>query len=240
MCTDHVAAYVMLIFAGISYTIGSWIFTRTFKEPIPPPLVQFWYFSNDELLATWMFVIGTLPSVPIMIIYCYYFPEEKEYQLALALCIFFSAAFLAYIVAVSPLTKEKYEEKKKLHHMGVHTSMNYISPILHTCCCSVSGCYCPKEWIRHVANDWLIVCWLSAIGCFLAVLLSIALLVSSIQAHDKRGIFDWATGLADMIMFLIGSMYLVAGSYPVSESLLTGSKNNPLREALDQSNATNA
>jgi len=34
--------------------------------------------------------------------------------------------------------------------------------------------------------------------------------------HFRRGIFDYSTGLADMILFLIGSMYIVAGSYPVA------------------------
>jgi len=235
---DHVAAYAMLVFAGVCYTLGSWVFARTFREPTPPPLVPFWYFANDELFATWCFVAGTIPSVPIMAIYCYYYQSNSLYRLALALCVLFSFAFLAYIVVMSPRTKAVYEQKKQQALEGSKENIRIVSPLLHHVFCTSFGCYCPKEWAVHVSNDWLILCWITLFGSVFAVFISIAMLVDSVKNYNQygaRGVFDWVTGLVDMILFTIGAAYFVAGSYPQGDGPESESKQ---ALALEDSNTS--
>lgn len=84
--------------------------------------------------------------------------------------------------------------------------------MLCTHCCEGS-CY-----HKHLVNDWLIVCWVVLICCILATICTVALLMFESSEHYRRGIFDYATGLFDMILFLIGSMYIVAGSYPIENA----------------------
>ena len=59
-----------MIFSGIFFTIGSLIFVRAFEEPpVRPLLYNLKHFQTDELLAAWMFLIGTIPAVPYTLVY---------------------------------------------------------------------------------------------------------------------------------------------------------------------------
>ena len=44
---------------------------------------------------------------------------------------------------------------------------------------------------------------------------TLALTLYAIYHKEPRGIYDYSTGLFDCILFLIGTMYIIAGSYPV-------------------------
>jgi len=83
--------------------------------------------------------------------------------------------------------------------------------ILHYMMCA---CLCSKSWYGyHFANDWLIACWMIVLGCVLSSFVTLALLLAEIAVGNGRGIFDYSTGLVDVVLFLIGSMYFTAGSY---------------------------
>jgi hypothetical protein len=199
---DHVAAYAMLAFAGVLYTIGSYIFIRVFKENPPPPIFNFKHrlFCNDELIASWLFLIGTLPFIPIMGLYVYYNPDNGGFMLAFLLCIFANLAFFIFIIVTAPASID--------HHEHVHI-ISFISPIIRKMMCLREN----SIWHKHLANDWLLTCWLMVWGCGMAVFASILLLIYEGSEHSKRGIFDWATGAFDCLLFMIGSMYWTAGSY---------------------------
>ena len=95
---EHVAAYGMLAFCGVFYTIGSWALVRAFDDPTPKPMFTWKHFASDELFAMWMFFIGTIPSVPIMAVYLAYNRDNGTFALALLICIVVS--FLTWIVVL--------------------------------------------------------------------------------------------------------------------------------------------
>jgi hypothetical protein len=67
---DFRLTWGLLIFSGTFFTIGSLIFVRAFEEPpLRPLLYQYKHFQTDELLAAWLFLIGTIPAVPYTLVY---------------------------------------------------------------------------------------------------------------------------------------------------------------------------
>eukprot|EP01038_Epipyxis_sp_PR26KG_P006436 gene6436-8856_t len=196
---ENTAAYALLVFMGVFYTIGSWAFLRAVEEPEREPLFTWYHFSNDELFAMWMFTIGTVPSIPCMGLYVYYNPENADFQLAFALCIIFSVACFILTLACYPSVGRKKEPTKILSYM-------------------MCACLCKKScYGRHFANDWLIAMWVVVVGCFMACIMSAGQLIYYCSLHERRGIFDYSTGLFNCFQYLVGSMYLLAGSYPVEE-----------------------
>ena len=206
---DHVAAYGMLAFAGVLYTIGSYIFVRVFRDNPPPPIFNFKHrlFCNDELIASWLFLIGTLPFIPIMGLYVHYNPDNGAFMLAFLLCILANLAFFIFIIVTAPASID--------HHEHVHI-ISFISPVIRKVMCLRET----SIWHKHLANDWLLTCWLMVWGCALAVFASILLLIYEGSEHSKRGIFDWSTGAFDCLLFMIGSMYWTAGSYAEKQQSL--------------------
>ena len=50
----------------------------------------------------WFFFIGTAPTVPIMLIYCYFHPNETQYYIALLVCFGITLATLLLVYANTP------------------------------------------------------------------------------------------------------------------------------------------
>ncbi len=74
-----------------------------------------------------------------------------------------------------------------------------------------------KHWLlRHVANDWLASCWVFLYGGLLSTLL--CYLALFFQTENDRQLYVWITSFVNSSMFLIGSAYFVAGSYPRDET----------------------
>lgn len=197
----HVAAYGMLIVSGIFFTIGSYGLLRAFKEPPLPPLFTWYHFSNDELFAFWMFFVGTVISVPIMIVYLAYNDHNGEFLLALIICIIVSILTLLFVIACYPSEGNK---KRK----------QYLSPYVPTIFGKDSNV------VKLLPNDWIIALWLFLIVCVFGSVMALGLLAYYIYWYDGLSVFSYSTGLADLIMFTIGSAYFLSGSYPLDESSL--------------------
>ena len=108
--SPHVAAYSLIVFAGIMYTIGSYIFIDCFREGYHEMKMKHInmfecknvFFRNDELIAIWFFILGTIPFIPCLILYVYYNPTNSEFKLALLCTILGVLAMFIYILAVAP------------------------------------------------------------------------------------------------------------------------------------------
>ena len=68
----------------------------------------------------------------------------------------------------------------------------------------------------HVQNDWLTGTWLFYYASLCAVIGSAVMFVVKLYARDMQEIYIWFFSLIDSTLFLIGSAYFVAGSYPVN------------------------
>lgn len=212
----HVAAYLLIAIAGIFYTVGSWIFINAFREPIPDPMINDQNcpcFATDELFAVWMFMIGTLPFIPLMAMYVYYDPIP-DFKLALFVVVLANVLFFIFSIAVSPLTKAQAAEtvqRSKEHDDGDGGLQDrvspYILPCLKFCCC------CSAKSLSHIKNDWLLAMWLTYYGCIFSTIFCFIMFVDHAFMHNRRGIYDYVTGTVDMIFFLVGTMYILAGSY---------------------------
>eukprot|EP01036_Dinobryon_divergens_P028224 gene28224-37136_t len=61
-----------------------------------------YHFQNDELLAMWFMTMGTLPSVPLMLLYVIYNPHNGGFAIALVVCIISTIACLLLTYACYP------------------------------------------------------------------------------------------------------------------------------------------
>jgi hypothetical protein len=173
---DHTAVYVLLIASGLLFTLGSLLLVRCFLEPEPEPLFSCYLFVNDEVLASWIFFVATVITVPICVVYYHYFPYSLYYYGAIIVCAAASLVMLLFTYAVYPLSDG-----------GKPKSL--VAPLLHRCCCGPTS-----KIYKHVENDWLLICWLFVYGSILGVVGCVGALIYFAYHHNRRGIFDYATG----------------------------------------------
>ena len=97
-----------------------------------------------------------------------------------------------------------------------------------------AGIFCFFSRKSFAVLDWLVGCWLLFIGTLLGCVCGAALLAYYSYHGMAREIFDWytdihacicyalsinfidqyrSTGLFDLVLFLIGTMYVLAGAY---------------------------
>lgn len=97
----EVLTWWLLLISGFFVTVGSWCFVRAFSEPAPPALGDHCSHSSlfgiclstDEVLASWLFLAGSLPSLPYAWIFYIKEPMRPAYILGLM------AAFASVICA---------------------------------------------------------------------------------------------------------------------------------------------
>jgi hypothetical protein len=63
-----------------------------------------------------------------------------------------------------------------------------VAPLLHRCIPPSSPIH------KHVANDWIIVCWLFLFVTMLALFGSVAVLIYYAAKHNRNGIYNYSTG----------------------------------------------
>jgi len=191
---EHTSAYGLLAFIGVLYTLGSFAYLRANVQPKMPPLFTWRHFATDELLAMWLFTLGTAPSIPVMALYVIYNPSVSSFQLALAVTVIVTIAMVI-------LTTYCYPRED-------HTPRAFFVNLLCVFCCKDSC------WGKHLANDWLLGCWLIYLGTLFGCVCAVGLLAYYIYHRFPREVYDWSTGLFDLVLYLLGSMYVLAGSYP--------------------------
>jgi len=236
--TEHVAVYVLLIVLGFFYTVGSYAFLRAVETPEVEPIFTCYHFGSDELFGMWMFTLGTMPAIPLLAMYAYYNNGTSigsQFKLALALTVFFEFLFFLATFACYPSyetpavadeeatgslntasvadTNESGGKKSKDEPVKLSAPKQYIAPYI---LCCLPDCCC--TWLKfHLSNDWLVVSWGCVVGCIFAIIMCIGMLIHAAHEKEARGIFDYATGLGNMLFFLIGSVYFAAGSHAMGD-----------------------
>lgn len=220
--TPHTTAYALMTYAGVWYVIGSYIFINIFRKNYEERnhlhvnilSCQHVLFHNDELIAIWCFIIGTVPYIPVLVLYVYY-NHSFEFKLALAAVIFAVFGMLIFVLVVAPeredtcivktlklfdpclrIIRGKYPSDPK------RVIVQIFVPCFEFCC------FCME---KEIATDVLIVCWVILVGCFFCMLAMFVLLIRSIYNNSSFGIYNYTICFVDMIFFFIGSLYFVAG-----------------------------
>jgi len=198
---EDAATFGLLIASGFFFTMGSLAFVRATEEPMLKPLFSHIsvHMATDELLAAWLFLFATIPFVPFMAVYVWYNNQVMLYWGCLIASIIFVIATYFFVLACYPSDREERRHQ--------------IVPM-------IVGCFCKRDtWgiNKHLSNDWLAGTWFFFWATLVMLGGSVFMLVYTL--NDKGGknhleIFDWATSTFDSVIFLIGSAYFCAGSYP--------------------------
>lgn len=193
------ATFGLLIASGFFFTIGSLAFVRATEEPPLPPLFAnvSVHLETDELLAAWLFLVATIPYPIFIAVYIHFNPHVLFYWGILFISLMFVVATYFFVLTCYPSSND-----------GVKNLQ--IAPQLAR---YLFGEHC---WInKHLSNDWLASTWLFFYGTLLMTLGSLWMLVEEVYyGGSELEIFDWAGSTIDAFIFLIGSVYFVAGSYP--------------------------
>lgn len=95
---DFEAAWYLLNFSSLFFTLGSMAFTRAVNDPPMKPLFKWYHFSTDELLGSWLFLLGVLPAVPYSIIFLQHDEENQAVYFGLLivsiLCVLATCLFV--------------------------------------------------------------------------------------------------------------------------------------------------
>jgi hypothetical protein len=105
-----IATWVLICMSGIFSTVGSLFFVRAFHEnpPMSPMFPNIYHLQCDELVASWLFFLATLPSIP----YCFIYLASAgfrnlSYLVALILSIIAVLGTLLFARACYPTDEEK-------------------------------------------------------------------------------------------------------------------------------------
>jgi hypothetical protein len=192
---DEAATWILLIISSLFFTIGSWVFIRAFEEPPPKPFFStFKHLSTDELLGAWLYLLAMVPSIPYSIVFLIYNYHRLTYW----------ACFFASILFVLGCAFFVYSCYPSNHHLLEHET-HIILP-------RVKMLVGERHWIlTHVQTDWLAACWffLFANAC-----LTLGSYLFIFSEQNDRQMYVWTATCLDSFLFLIGSIYFVAGSYP--------------------------
>ena len=134
--SDFDTQWALLIVSGVFFTYGSYAFVHAFEEPPKEPFFkQFKHFQTDELLGAWLFLFGTIPAVPYMLILFINAPSAFAFMGLLAAIVFVVGSIL--------FVKSCYPSDKVSHvaYLCMHTpcyvcvQLNALFFILHILLC---------------------------------------------------------------------------------------------------------
>ena len=203
------ATWFLILVSGVMFTLGSLAFVRAmYDPPIPPWFPEWYHLQNDELVASWLFLLGVVPLLP----YCFIFLVEANTnatRLLYLVGVFFSALLLigAYLFVRSCYPTLPGQRPRCSLPAGLWVT---------TAKCCLAPCLCIREKNAefHLANDWLAGCWLLL---WITVALTMAcggLTIDAASRHDSLLLFIYITSFFENIMFVLGCAYFVSGSYP--------------------------
>lgn len=99
---DQDITWALLIICGFFYTVGSYAFVRAFEEP--PKLALFHYYKHvqsDELLGAWLFLFGTIPSIPYSLVY-FSIQPGLTYMILICMAVAGTMACVLFVLACYP------------------------------------------------------------------------------------------------------------------------------------------
>lgn len=175
--------------------MGSYAFVRAFEEPpVTPYFAGTKHFGSDELLGAWLFLLGTVPFVPYALLYWSLDPGNVIYLGMVFISIVMVAACYLFVLGCYP-TNKRYK--------------NALKPVLRIL-------FGRSHWVlKHLQNDWLAGTWFFYYATLVALVGSFGIFWESLASNNALEQFIYALGFADCLMFLIGCMYFVSGSYPL-------------------------
>ena len=136
-----------------------------------------------------------------------------KYITALVVCLIATLGGVYFCYGCTPST-QKFNRMKEVGPHFPHPTIYIVSYFHRYCCCLTSS----ESRLRyHYSNDWLIGAWLMFYGCIIATIASIILLLYYIYYIDLYGIlfiYEWGSSVLDMILFDLGCIYILLGSYP--------------------------
>lgn len=174
---------------GFLFTVGSFAFVRAFEDPPQAPL--FPYIGSDELLGAWVTFLGCFPAVFYTLVFVVSDPHSIIYWGGFVASILFTIGAALFVYACYGGEKDRRPYIRTFFQLFLWKDASIL---------------------KHVANDWLAACWFFFL-CSLAWFGgSIGYLF--ISKNDRQDLI-YASSLIDSMLFLIGSAYFVAGSYPI-------------------------
>ncbi|RYG68921.1 hypothetical protein EON64_04025 [archaeon] len=194
-------SWVLMLLSGLFSTLGSLFFVRAFHEnpPMRPMFRSYYHLQSDELVASWLFFLATVPFVPYSLIFLaaegYH---SLMYIVALLFAIAASMCSLLFVRACYPSDR---------------THQDLLLPLFRSLCC----CLSPQSLEHYFLNDWLGGSWLFFWACAVATLCTLALYAVSVEQRNPLQEFMFGTSLIESALFVLGSAYFVAGSYPEEE-----------------------
>jgi hypothetical protein len=186
------AGYIVLIFAGVFYTVGCWAVKRAVETPAKEPLFSCYHCSNDELFGMWLFFWGTFITIPVALVFVFIDPHHTIYWLGLFFFVFFTIVMAIFVYACYPSQQENRRD---------------------ICAPYLKGCV-SIESRKHVQNDVIIASWVFFWGCFVFTIISFFVFIYSAAINDSKQMFDSAMFFLDMFLWTVGAMYFTAGLYP--------------------------
>jgi len=101
----YYVTWIMVLFSGLFFTLGSLAFVRAFEEPPLPPLFKWRHVQTDELLAAWLFMLGTVPALPYSAIWFITYPSQVLYICYIAASGTFVFCTYLFVLACYPSDK---------------------------------------------------------------------------------------------------------------------------------------
>jgi hypothetical protein len=217
------ATWVLLILSGLFYTVGSFAFVRAFRNPPPRPIFKWHHLSTDELLGAWLYFLAAVPAIPYSLVFLDQDPkDETNWGLFLASILFVGVSG-GFVYTCYPMQLERF---------------GTMQPVLYPRMCRWLG---ENHWsLRHVVTDWLAMTWFFFFSTLMWFLGSLFFLCSS---RNERQFYIWSTSFIDAFVFLVGSAYFIAGSYPNLDAIemevrhnkvLSETVNPVLKDVIDE------
>ena len=129
-----------IVDSNIFLVTGSLAFVRAFHEDPPMrPLFKWYHLQSDELVASWLFFLATVPFVPYILIFL---AEAEDHDHAL---FFLVALGFAVVVCLGSLLFVRACYPTDKQHRDI---IPRVAPYI---CCFAS-----QKWIdHHLMNDWI-------------------------------------------------------------------------------------
>lgn len=211
------ASWYMMLIAALFSSLGSLAFVRAFHEDPPlPPLFTWYHLQSDELLASWLFVGMTMPFVPYFGLFLTAGDEGILYFCGLLFSILGTICCLIFVRAC-------YPTDKAVQHKDILLPLSrYFMP-------------CSSQATRehYFINDWLGGSWIFFWGSLILAFGTFINMLVALSESSPLHIWTDTTFFLESLMFLVGSAYFVAGSYP-DKSVFTKNMSDEEREYLEE------